>query len=293
MTAGGEKQDRQPYKYGNKELDEMNGLNLYDFLARGYDPAIGRFMSIDPLAEKYYSVSPYAYCLNNPIKYVDPTGEIPTPIEGAVIAGHIYNGKEGEVLQGGWTLDRVFTSPESKSYRAGLYSRPLDDGTTEYAFANAGTYPENSSRGWGSISENFEQVWGGSEDMKASLRDVDRVNKELGSAELTFVGHSKGGAEAAGNALATNRNALLYNPAAINASAYGLDSKSYTGTDSNGMTVYVVKGDALNSLNKALNSKAIDKIIYLPSQSSNPITNHSIETVIKALQEYYNNKNKQ
>jgi RHS repeat-associated protein len=74
MTAGGEKQDRQPYKYGNKELDEMNGLNLYDFLARGYDPAIGRFMSIDPLAEKYYSISPYAYCANNPVNNIDPTG---------------------------------------------------------------------------------------------------------------------------------------------------------------------------------------------------------------------------
>jgi RHS repeat-associated protein len=74
MTAGGEKQDRQPYKYGNKELDEMNGLNLYDFLARGYDPAIGRFMAIDPLAEKYYSISPYAYCGNNPVNRVDPTG---------------------------------------------------------------------------------------------------------------------------------------------------------------------------------------------------------------------------
>ncbi|MDR0863365.1 MAG: hypothetical protein LBO74_00340, partial [Candidatus Symbiothrix sp.] len=51
------------------------GSNLYDFVARGYDPAVGRFMTIDPLAEKYYSVSPYAYCGNNPINAVDFNGD--------------------------------------------------------------------------------------------------------------------------------------------------------------------------------------------------------------------------
>ncbi|KAA6302468.1 MAG: tRNA nuclease WapA [Candidatus Ordinivivax streblomastigis] len=68
-------QDKQAFKFGGKELDVMNGLNLYDFVARGYDPAIGRFMTIDPLAEKYYSTSPYAYCLNNPMRFIDPTGK--------------------------------------------------------------------------------------------------------------------------------------------------------------------------------------------------------------------------
>lgn len=52
----------------------MHGLNQYDFHARQHDPAIGRFMSIDPLAEKYYSISPYVYCANNPIRFIDPTG---------------------------------------------------------------------------------------------------------------------------------------------------------------------------------------------------------------------------
>ncbi|MDH6343645.1 RHS repeat-associated protein, partial [Parabacteroides sp. PFB2-12] len=42
--------------------------------ARYYDPALGGFLTMDPLAEKYYSTSPYAYCLNNPMRYVDPTG---------------------------------------------------------------------------------------------------------------------------------------------------------------------------------------------------------------------------
>ena len=49
----------QPYKYNGKELDMMNGLNQYDYSARYYDPAIARFTTVDPMAEKYYSVSPY------------------------------------------------------------------------------------------------------------------------------------------------------------------------------------------------------------------------------------------
>jgi RHS repeat-associated protein len=65
----------QPYKFGGKELDEMNGLNWYDFEARMKSFDVSRFMTIDPLAEKYYSISPYAYCLNNPMKYVDPDGK--------------------------------------------------------------------------------------------------------------------------------------------------------------------------------------------------------------------------
>ena len=62
------------YKYNNKELDRMHGLDLYDYGARHYDAAIGRWGVIDPLAEKYYNVSPYAYCMNNPMKYIDPNG---------------------------------------------------------------------------------------------------------------------------------------------------------------------------------------------------------------------------
>ena len=64
----------QPYKYNGKELDTKNGLNWYDYGARHYDAILGRWFVVDPLAEKYYSTSPYTYCLNNPVKYVDPTG---------------------------------------------------------------------------------------------------------------------------------------------------------------------------------------------------------------------------
>lgn len=54
------------YQYSGKELDRMNGLDLYDFHARQYDPVLGRFTTPDPLSEKYYHISPYTYCANNP-----------------------------------------------------------------------------------------------------------------------------------------------------------------------------------------------------------------------------------
>lgn len=64
----------QPYKYGAKELDRENGLDLYDSHARFYDSMIGRTPTQDPLAEKYSGVSPYLWCAGNPVKYSDPDG---------------------------------------------------------------------------------------------------------------------------------------------------------------------------------------------------------------------------
>ncbi|MFG4002087.1 RHS repeat domain-containing protein [Flavobacterium aquidurense] len=62
------------YKLNNKELQDELSLNLYDFGMRNYDPALGRWMNIDPLAEFSRRWTPYTYCYNNPMFFVDPDG---------------------------------------------------------------------------------------------------------------------------------------------------------------------------------------------------------------------------
>ncbi len=87
-TAEIENSTSNQYKYNGKELQAE--LNWYDYGMRFYDPVGPRFLTIDPAAEKYYEISPYAYVANNPILYIDPRGDTITVNN----TGYIINNDE-------------------------------------------------------------------------------------------------------------------------------------------------------------------------------------------------------
>ena len=135
-------QDFQKYKYSGKELDRQFGLDWYDFHARQQDPLLGRFNSVDPLAEETPHISLYAYCAGNPINLIDPSGMSwyrndttgyftwfdDEDLEEHRREGYTYWGEKGALLgQLEARIDELFRAqwPEDKK-GLGLY----EDGTT-------------------------------------------------------------------------------------------------------------------------------------------------------------------
>ena len=105
----------QPYKYNGKELDLMHGLNTYDYGARQYSPVLARWDRKDPLCEKYYSISPYAYCGNNPVNAIDPDGRYITYQNGnksyIYYKGDFYENKRKKDGNGNWIITGAKVKP--------------------------------------------------------------------------------------------------------------------------------------------------------------------------------------
>lgn len=209
----------QWFKYNGKELDTMYGLNLYDYSARAHDPLLGRFTTQDPLQEKCYGMNPYGYCVNNPVRYIDPDGERPKAYEAALMAAYVY-GKDAEqykerLLQTGWTISDFKPSIQmryTRFYQNGLQSvlfQRTVEGVTEYAYVYAGT---NSIE---DAVEDFAQIAGVAFQYHTAIYNARILSDELKNSELTFVGHSLGGGEAIASSMATGRAAITFNPAAV------------------------------------------------------------------------------
>ena len=144
--------DVQPLKFLGKEWDHQHGLDLYDFGARLYDPAVGRWTTMDPLCEKYYSVSPYAYCHDNPINRIDPDGKdvlIWYQDKRGNNQYFVFDGTQRRVPNNRFVLDFVHTYNYLKANKAGrniMNAVKNHSVLIELQEDNASTLYQNSNR---------------------------------------------------------------------------------------------------------------------------------------------------
>ena len=141
----GDSASLQPYKYGGKEFVETHGLDMYDNHARWYDPRIMRPTTMDPLAEIHYDTSPYVWCKNNPVIYIDPWG-LDTVLVIDQPNRPIDNGSSET-----YTADVLYIkNGETKSmHRGSSYpnSKSNKDNSTNYNTINEGEYEYNNKFG--------------------------------------------------------------------------------------------------------------------------------------------------
>ena len=111
------------YALSGKERQTMSRMGMYlaahesllDFGARFYDPATAIFLQQDPLAEKYYNISPYAYCANNPVNFVDPDGRRWYDVVIGYAIGALTN-----IVPGSGELRDQYTPADSPDYNSAL-----------------------------------------------------------------------------------------------------------------------------------------------------------------------------
>jgi len=128
------------YTFSGKEIQTTGGVNYLDFGARMYDDFICRWFNIDPPAEKYYSISPYVYCFNNPINFIDPNGmEVINKDESAMKETQVARNTEQANFDEKYGGDRNKTKTDFSNkadYKA--YNKALDRvKNTEKAFVKA------------------------------------------------------------------------------------------------------------------------------------------------------------
>ncbi|PLK42108.1 hypothetical protein C0V77_22610 [Emticicia sp. TH156] len=155
-------------------------MRRISFGARTYNPSIGRFDGVDPLAEKYSHLSSYAYVGNNPVNAIDPNGRLIILVNGHWNKIANWLGMSpGEAGKGYWNyFDRGFIGSVTSFFKD--QKTDFVDGSSRMGFDQSGSYRFRSGQKW--AKKNYESVMAG-------LADGETIK---------LVGHSEGSAYAAG-----------------------------------------------------------------------------------------------
>lgn len=127
-----------PYRYNGKELDEIGGLDWLHYGARMMEPEWGRFTTPDPMAEKYYDTSLYAYCANNPLNNNDPDGNqiIPVSYSSVNQQGHAIGKRYYSFVN----FKKAMDSFAKSSYGERIIGAFLKKGTSQYGIKGTGEF---------------------------------------------------------------------------------------------------------------------------------------------------------
>jgi RHS repeat-associated protein len=125
------------YKFNVKELQDELGLNIYDYGARNYDPALGRWMNMDPLEEIAPDKTSYHFVSNNPINRIDPNGLTDYEINSK---GEVVKTIENKKADNFYMVDNDGNRIEGKSIT-------FDYGTVESHRSQSGTYQKRNADG--------------------------------------------------------------------------------------------------------------------------------------------------
>ena len=196
----GFKSGEQPFKFTGKELITMHGLNWQDYGARWLDNVKMQWTSVDPLAEKYYDVSPYVYCGNNPVRMVDPDG----------MNWYKYTGEDGKeaiIWQEG-NAKSIELDGQSYSDIGETYTQQVDKNTsityTQNEVTSITTNTMNKDE-W--VSQFSKPYWGETPASKACNKACDAMlaNEDVKSAGMVIVVNNGGdGRAGTANGNATN-----------------------------------------------------------------------------------------
>ncbi|MET1260679.1 DUF6443 domain-containing protein [Flagellimonas sp. DF-77] len=188
----------QKWKYNGKEYNESLGLEMYDYGFRRYDPAIARWVSMDPLAEKYETLSPYNYVSNNPVNAIDPDGRLIVFVNGLIFgkaAGRKFAYRNNAYR---YPPPRtIWTSGEPYMFGEQLdYWKEIDDQIIDYYRDDNIAYINATDDFTSQASDRFAQGQVSGLELIEKLKNgtIQLENEET----IKIVGHSQGGAFAAG-----------------------------------------------------------------------------------------------